>query len=845
MADDSVLVVTNRSSSFWPQQKFEWLVVSFLLGWWGWIWLWGVSGWQLAVCAGGVSFCWLFFTTIWRKSGQWQPNWFVHTPVWYAWWLWLVVVGISTVTSQIWPVSWWQWEWWLTCLVWFWWAGSVQPKFLLRRILITTLLLGTVSLILASLGMIWFRPLWLLHLPTINFLFSNFGHNHLAALIIIVWPLIWQQLFSASQSEKKWWMGLVGLLSIGLVISFSRLGLAIAVIELGILIWRFRVGLPKSVFWLAGGLTGLLAMGFGLKQLLTMISKTSFSWLQSSLCYQWWAPNSVCLATPEPRIAYWQQALLIWREWPVFGGGPGTFGLLARRWMEMIAAQSVYAHSVWFQVLAETGLVGLLTWITLVVVTGWGVWRTLRAEPRLFSVGLALAGSLVMSSLDFDWQLSGVFLPLLALTATLLPEMATARVSPRFDSWIRKSLVGLVLISGMVSGLIGASVARHQVDVWLKYWPGLAEWYGEIPQAVTDQTIWLEHISRFASWHPDLISTGLSQTKSPSERLWWVSRLEQTDPWRYWQSDPLSVALEAKDWNKANQMADALADWLLVKKPDWRADTNLRLSAQLFQLAKHELQAKHPARAGEIIQLAQIFEPWVLQLNPPLLTEAEVTSVGSASAVLAAFNSIDHARYGENLPTYQQVYRSLWAQRLTELEMQLTELLNGQIATELDLPFFHHPHQKLAGKETAVLTWVEEVEMLSEQILTAVPEKTGWPAALAHRQAELLLAAGNLQVGMERYQTAKDYRQAQIFEPWVLNGRLWWFELTSLKVEDPVETLRFADTWQAVTGDLSGNNPAAWQRFFTLAIQLATERNDTERITKYTQLLNESQSVTQ
>jgi len=73
------------------------------------------------------------------------------------------------------------------------------------------------------------------------------------------------------------------------------------------------------------------------------------------------------------RIGLWVFALRRFPERPVFGSGPGTF-------LEYISYQTGFAsHQTWVGVLIETGIVGAIAFVILLVATGRGLARWRRA----------------------------------------------------------------------------------------------------------------------------------------------------------------------------------------------------------------------------------------------------------------------------------------------------------------------------------------------------------------------------------------------------------------------------------------------------------------------------------
>ncbi len=83
------------------------------------------------------------------------------------------------------------------------------------------------------------------------------------------------------------------------------------------------------------------------------------------------------------RVAHWVAAQRMWEGAPWLGVGPGNYGAAypavhLPRWEEPLG----HAHNVYLNVLAETGLVGLLAYCALMVTTVVWTWRRLREGSR-------------------------------------------------------------------------------------------------------------------------------------------------------------------------------------------------------------------------------------------------------------------------------------------------------------------------------------------------------------------------------------------------------------------------------------------------------------------------------
>ena len=164
------------------------------------------------------------------------------------------------------------------------------------------------------------------------------------------------------------------------------------------------------------------------------------------------------------RYQYWQVAWHAFTGSPLHGIGSGTFRFYWEQHTHY-AEYIVNAHSLWFETLAETGIVGwlLLAGFFALILIGGAV-RALRAGAAHRNLlAAATAGVFAFcaaASFDWIWQIGVVPMVMLLLAAvTLVPEHRTvwqpAASGPR-ASWNRgrgfaaRGLLGLAAIVAMV-----------------------------------------------------------------------------------------------------------------------------------------------------------------------------------------------------------------------------------------------------------------------------------------------------------------------------------------------------------------------------------------------------------
>lgn len=142
------------------------------------------------------------------------------------------------------------------------------------------------------------------------------------------------------------------------------------------------------------------------------------------------------------RVRIWKMAVDATREHPVLGIGPGMFERRAYRYnfpldreMFRYSKMSGSTHNTYLQMLAETGILGFIGWMSLIAALAGRVWKVRRAAP---GPALALLACLVQGLVDTPFDAPAVTLSLVALVIPLLGTRE-ARNAPIFLalSWRR------------------------------------------------------------------------------------------------------------------------------------------------------------------------------------------------------------------------------------------------------------------------------------------------------------------------------------------------------------------------------------------------------------------------
>lgn len=207
-----------------------------------------------------------------------------------------------------------------------------------------------------------------------------------------------------------------GILSLGVIISWSRgawLGFVIALVVV-------IVAIPRK--WWQSALLMVVIVGLGLTLWFSGRLPASIVERVNSATSEIFAPSEVrgVDITSEnwavvERLAHWQAALNMAREYPWLGVGMGNYEVVYPQYRLINWAEPLgHAHNYYLNVFAEAGIIGLTAYATLWLSVLWMSWRT-RRHPDMLArfVAVGLVGTwiyLTIHSLTDNLYVNNMFL---------------------------------------------------------------------------------------------------------------------------------------------------------------------------------------------------------------------------------------------------------------------------------------------------------------------------------------------------------------------------------------------------------------------------------------------------
>lgn len=115
------------------------------------------------------------------------------------------------------------------------------------------------------------------------------------------------------------------------------------------------------------------------------------------------------------RFDYWEAAVHTTKANPIFGTGPGTFGVNYAKIKKPKSEMAQLTHNDYLQQASDSGIIGFLTHITFWVASLALLYRKTKSQPLWFAVWLGLLGWALQGFVEF-----GLYIPALSWTAYLL-----------------------------------------------------------------------------------------------------------------------------------------------------------------------------------------------------------------------------------------------------------------------------------------------------------------------------------------------------------------------------------------------------------------------------------------
>jgi len=504
-------------------------------------------------------------------------------------------------------------------------------------------------------------------LPGMNLIYATYGHNHLAAFLLLILPLSWREVFISFQNKERglYLLKLIGTLfmSFTLLISFGRTALFIGILQLCFIwifyfrSWKKNPILSKFIFpSMVLILIAILSFKMYFSYFLSMDKEFTCpfpSWIDSKICKP---------LDSEMRPLYFAQTFQTMHEYPLVGYGPGSFQLISTKYRQLPHSSTFYAHNHFLQVGAEMGILAAAVFLLLIISLFWQTGRIAfprRAKIKIFDFNQALfIGSfslLINAFFDFDWSYLGIFsLTLFFLGLILRTKQSISRkqIDDSLVAFISQAIAILLLFLASLYLLLEILTRTGRVGLAFDIFPYFKEhkklFEKEADSFSSTQISKLTKIYQFDSSAYFLIQEDLENLTD--EQLAIRKNLYLIDPWLNLTSKDIDWYLKKGDYQTADRNLAKLIEVVEIAEEKLAHQLGFtkkfELATQKLDIADYYFKYGESRKTAEYYLWARSVEPWIFAHRlPPVSSQ---TSVSDLEEFLLVTMNQNPEEWGEN-----------------------------------------------------------------------------------------------------------------------------------------------------------------------------------------------------
>lgn len=515
-----------------------------------------------------------------------------------------------------------------------------------------------------------------------NLLVRSYGHNHYAAFLILVLPLIWSSILNRSSNhflhnKLNVFLNLFLLVSSYLLIllSLARWALFIVIIQFIVIFLQnknafYNLQKKKILYFLIR----ILILFFLSLAVVIIFLSLPLSVDDNNICSLKIYRKDPCISiTENSRIYYWRQAWLLSKNYPIFGYGLGTFKNAAKLFPIVNEQHSAYAHNIFLHNFSEMGILGGGFFLLLIIyIFQQSLQLTQKSKNSsdkfLF---IAAVSSLVNAMFDFDWHFFAIFVLTLIFLAYIIRDHNDKRFDNKTSNYWQILIICLFVISTFFSVikfltnnwqdknnkyLIKYSAMINVLDVYFEE---------KSPMMISDY----QSLYKFYRYDPGFILEFLSLNELDQEiKMRLYLDLAEINPTAF-----ISM-INFREWdiNEAQIISEVFTTTLHKHKmldnyfflSYWERKD---LAQELFDLADEAFQINNWELTNHFYQTAYLLDPYIFSTRDPLfLEENEIDKLMQLLPYLSNIHPFNIKNFDRYMYLYGEVVTELFKQNLLE-----------------------------------------------------------------------------------------------------------------------------------------------------------------------------------
>lgn len=400
---------------------------------------------------------------------------------------------------------------------------------------------------------------------------TDYWPNAWAQCVLLSWPVaVWWAMRGDSMRSRRTGMLLAGVLLGGLLLSYSR-GAMIAFGGQALLGALMLVPRKPPVKFAVQWVAALACAAVAIFLVVNAVRARTYP-VESVTAKVTFTADEGGSSVSERR-AFWNDAVMMASERPLFGWGPYSFRFVQPQYQDGVLATSDHPHNVLLKYAAERGWPAVLLFLGFLLAVAVAVVpRLFRADPLPMAFVLGVAGVFAHNMIDFNLQFVGIALPwwmmLGLLTGIVLRNQKSKNLNTKFVRITEVLLSTLVVCIAVVETppMILSSLGRHSEAAGNL--PAALQWYDAAGSQI---------LSRDMALARTQILIKLNRLEEAKTAIDDFQKMNAEDP---------------RAWSLKSDVAQALeddADALAAQNEAWRRNkwNDIGVTARLIRLRQH------------------------------------------------------------------------------------------------------------------------------------------------------------------------------------------------------------------------------------------------------------------